>query len=129
MVKITVVADCGNSPKKTFLKDLNIAFAEGNVEFIANNLADDVTWETVGHHRLEGKDAFVSALNEMRDTQVSELTIERVITHGKEGAVNGVMATTAGKRYAFCDVYEFKNAAGTAIRSLLSYVIETSNAS
>lgn len=128
MVKITVVADCGNSPKKLFLKDLNIAFAEGNVDFIAENLANDVTWETVGHNRLEGKDAFVSALKEMNDTQVSELTIERVITHGKEGAVNGVMATTEGKQYAFCDVYEFKNTTGTAIRNLSSYVIETSDA-
>ena len=33
MTKIISNPNCGNSPKMEFLKDFNIAFATGNVEF------------------------------------------------------------------------------------------------
>ncbi|MBN2501301.1 MAG: hypothetical protein JXB38_11030 [Anaerolineales bacterium] len=41
MVKISVAADCGNSPKKRFLKDFNIALAEGNQPFLLESVTDD----------------------------------------------------------------------------------------
>jgi hypothetical protein len=45
-------------------------------------------------------------------------------THGKEGAVNGIMKMNDGKQYAFADFYEFKNTTSIIIKSMTSYVIE-----
>jgi hypothetical protein len=44
MVKVIVGNDCGNSPKNLFLKDFNIAVAEGNIELISQSITEDVTW-------------------------------------------------------------------------------------
>ncbi|MGF1504476.1 MAG: hypothetical protein ACFB51_04975 [Anaerolineae bacterium] len=74
MPSLSVGADCGNSPKKTFLRDLNIAFAEADVAAIS------------------------AALEEMRVLQAAALTIHAVITHGSEGAVNGEITMADGSR-------------------------------
>lgn len=34
MTKINIPFDCGNSPKREFIKQFNIAFAKGNADFI-----------------------------------------------------------------------------------------------
>jgi hypothetical protein len=124
MVKITVSADCGNSPKKLFLKQLNIAFAEGDLAFVADSVTEDIAWHIVGDRRIQGKDDFVEALEQMKDRKAAALIISKVITHGKEGAVNGEIKMMDGKNYAYCDVYEFKGAKGASIKSIQSYVIE-----
>lgn len=35
MTRITLHADCGNSPKKEFLKEINVAVVNGNIGFLA----------------------------------------------------------------------------------------------
>jgi len=124
MLKIKVKADCGNSPKREFLKDFNIAFAKGDAQFIIAQVTDDIVWEMIGEQAIEGKGNFSKAINEMKEKEVAEITLEKVITHGKEGAVNGIMKMRDGKQYAFSDFYEFKNTAGTNIKTMTSYVIE-----
>ena len=48
MTEINIKADCGNSPRKQFLKELNIAFAKGNPDFIIDVCAGiDKTTTTV----------------------------------------------------------------------------------
>jgi hypothetical protein len=49
MAKITVKAGYGNAPRKLFLKDFNIAFAKGDIDFMTTNLADDVEGECPVH--------------------------------------------------------------------------------
>jgi len=44
MTKIVSSPNCGNSPKMEFLKEFNIAFAKGNVEFITENVTLEF-WE------------------------------------------------------------------------------------
>ncbi len=124
MVKINIEADCGNSPKKEFLKDFNIAFAEGNLSFISENITDDVIWVMVGDKRIEGKDAFMNELEQMKDSKVTELTVDKIITHGKEGSANGEIVMSDGNTYAFSDVYEFKSAKGNSLKSITSFVIK-----
>ncbi len=124
MVNTTVHTSCKNSPKREFLKEWTIAFAEGNSSFVLDGISDGVTWNIVGDKRIEGKEAFGQALEEMGANEVAELALHKIVTHGKEGAVNGTMVMENGKRYAFCDVYEFTNARGTTIKSIESYVIE-----
>ena len=108
MTKITLKTDCGHSPKKEFLKDFNVAFGKGNTKFLADHVTDDIVWTMVGDKNIEGK----------------ECIIEKVVTHGKEGAVNGIMKMENGKEYAFSDFYEFKNSTSTEVKTITSYVIQ-----
>lgn len=123
MVQITVDADCGNSPKQTFIKDFNIAFAEGNIDYLVEHVSDTVIWEMIGDKRIEGKAAFVAELEQMKDMSLAGFTLKSVSTHGKVGAADGVMTMPNGEQYAFCDVYEFTNARGKAISRIRSYII------
>ena len=124
MVKISVAADCGNSPKKRFLKDFNIAYVEGNSDFLLDGVSDDFHLNTVGDRQIEGKAEFAQALAGTRKNPPTELTLATIITHGKEGAANGTIKTQDGRVFAFCDVYAFKSAKGDKIKSITSYVIE-----
>ncbi|MEQ8218616.1 MAG: nuclear transport factor 2 family protein [Arenibacter sp.] len=124
MTKITIKTDCGHSPKKEFLKDFNAAFGKGNTEFLTANVTDDIVWTMVGNKVVEGKEAFAKAIQKMADYKVSECVIEKIVTHGKEGAVNGVMKMDDGKEYAFSDFYEFKNTKSTDLKTITSYLIQ-----
>ncbi|UZR94595.1 nuclear transport factor 2 family protein [Chondrinema litorale] len=124
MVKVSMDADCGNSPKVAFLKTLNIAFAEGNVALISDSVTENIVWNMIGDKSIEGKPDFVKTLEAMKATKTKELVLKSIVTHGKEGATNGEMILENGEKYAFCDVYEFSNAKGSAIKTITSYVIE-----
>ncbi len=124
MITLIVSEDCGNSPKNIFLKDLTIAFASGDVEFILEKVVDDIRWNRVGERLLLGKEDFAEALEQLKADPVVELAIHHVAAHGKAGAVNGEAKLKSGKRRAFCDVYEFGSAKGNSVKEITSYVIE-----
>ena len=48
MPKITVHADCENSPRKALLRDLNIAFAKADIGGILDLFTDDIRWRIMG---------------------------------------------------------------------------------
>ncbi len=123
MVKVIVSADCGNAPKKLFLKQFNTAFAEGNIEFLAESVSDDIVWKIVGTQLIAGKAEFDATLEKIDFTENSEVTVKRIITHGKEAAANGEIVTTTGQKYTFCDFYEFSGAKGMRVKFIESYNI------
>lgn len=43
MVTINVTEDCGNSPKNLLLKELNIAFARGDIASLTDLVTADLT--------------------------------------------------------------------------------------
>lgn len=124
MTKITVSTDCGNAPKREFLKAFNIAFAKGDVDFLAGSVTDTIVWNIMGERKIEGKEQFMEELERMKAEEASELILDRVLSHGKEGAASGVMKMKNGKEYAFSDFYEFSGAKGASVKSITSYVIE-----
>lgn len=123
MLEIISTTDCGNSPKAQLLKDWNIAFAKGDTGFLLEKVTEDINWQLVGDRQIEGKIDFAAALQKMKTTKAVKLRIDHVITHGKAGSVNGMLLLEDGKRYAFCDVYTFKNARAKQIKAIASYVI------
>ncbi|WP_420577664.1 nuclear transport factor 2 family protein [Ekhidna sp.] len=125
MTKITIKADCGNSPKKEFLKDFNVAFATGNAEFIIDNVSDDIRWYMYGDREFEGKADFAKEINIMKDYVADEVIVHSIVTHGAEAALNGEIKMS-GKTYAFCDMYQFTSAGSNTIKEMRSYVIPTS---
>lgn len=124
MVKINSSPNCGNSPKMEFLKAFNIAFAKGNLDFVLEGVSDEIVWDIVGNTTITGKESFADELQNMKTNTVAELTLHQILSHGKEGAVNGLMKMQDGKQYAFSDFYQFSSAKGTMIKSMTSYIIE-----
>jgi hypothetical protein len=123
MPRIISQADCGNSPKNILLEKLTIAYAEGDTDFILNHVTNDISLTLVGKKTQQGKAAFGAALEQRKTNPIAELTIQHVLTHGKAGAVNGTTRSADGVTRAFCDVYEFNNAKGSAVKTITSYVI------
>lgn len=122
--KIIVEEDCGNAPKKLLLKELNIAFARGDVENILSYVTDDIVWESVGEKQLKGIENFRNELENLKQVEVAELKIENIITHGWIASANGIMHMKSGEKFAFCDVYVFNSAAKTGkIKAIKSYCI------
>lgn len=123
MAKINIQPDCGNSPRKLFLKDLNVALANGDIEFITKNIQDDITWEIVGHLRLNGKENYLKAIKGHKLWKVKELTIDTIITHGPDASVSGQIIAADNSTFAFCDIYRFKGAGGTIINSIKTFLV------
>lgn len=116
--------DCGNAPKKAFLKEFNIAFAKGDSTFIAESVSDDLSWEIVGEKTIEGKIEFTEWLEGLGDHQVTEIHIKNILTHGRTGAVDGTLYMKDGRCIQYCDLYHFTSAGKKAkIKSMTSYVI------
>lgn len=122
-LKINTLIDCGNAPRKKLLLDFNVAFAEGNVDFILKSVHEDVVWNMIGKTTFEGKQAFGNAIREMVNHTAKELNIHQIITHGKVASLNGEMLMQDNTKYAFCDVYEFVSAGKNVIKKLDSYVL------
>jgi hypothetical protein len=123
--KIIVEEDCGNAPKKLLLKDLNIAFARGDSEKILSYVTDNIVWESVGEKRLEGIENFRKELETLKQTEVAELKIEHIITHGWIASANGIMHMKNGKTFAFCNVYVFNSASKNGkLKAIKSYCIQ-----
>src|SRR5688572_24528441 len=100
MVKITVSADCGNSPRKLFLKDFHIALATGDAALISANLDDNILWQIPGDKDVHGKADVVKVLTQRISENSAELSLSTIITHGTDAAVNGERIFENGKKYA-----------------------------
>ena len=123
MPKITIVNDCGNAPKRQLLRDLNIAFARSDVDAILAYFTEDIIWRIVGEREIRGEAAVRQELESMQGVVTRELVIHSIITHGREGAINGEVITQNGEHYAFCDICQFSSAAGKGIKSMKSYTV------
>lgn len=124
MTKITLTSDCGNAPKKEFIQKINIAFAKGDLNFLLESVTDDIIWNIIGDKKITGKEKVREELEEMKTQKASELILDRILTHGKEGAASGIMKMQNAKKYAFSDFYEFSGAKATKLKSITSFVIE-----
>lgn len=123
-LKVICSVDCGNAPKKEIIRDFTIAVARNDIDFIGENVTDNIMWNIVGDKRFQGKNNFIEALGKMGDVKTIELRIDNVLTHGKDGSANGVLTFANNKLYAFCDVYTFSSSKKNArIKEITSYVI------
>jgi len=121
MTRVKRSDDCGNSPKNAFVEDFTIALATRDGDGVAARVSDDVRLNVVGRAPIVGKDAVMDALDAM--APVVTLTIARVLTHGRTGAVNGVVEYANGGGAQFCNVYEFSSAKGNRVSDITAYVV------
>lgn len=110
--------------KGKFLQKINEAFAKSDIDFIIENVTDNIEWTAVGDFSVSGKEEFKKALQEMATNEPFTLEIKNIITHGDSAAVDGEMQSPNGKRYAFCDVYKFNGFKNPKINKMTSYVVD-----
>lgn len=110
--------------KEKFLQKINEAFARSDIDFIIDNVTEDIEWTAVGDFTVKGREQFVDALGKMASDVPFKLEIKNIITHGDSAAVNGEMKSPDGKRYAFCDVYKFSGFKNPKIKKMTTYVID-----
>lgn len=123
MTKINVQPDCGNAPRKLYLKDFNVALAKGDIEFFKKNIHENITWELVGASLVKGKENYLKALVQYKLWKVKQLTIDTIITHGPDASVSGRLITADNSQFNYCDIYKFKSAGGTTIHSIKSFLL------
>lgn len=120
MTRIELSGDCDNSPKNKLLQDLTVAIARNDLERIAQIVTEDVDWVPIGRKSVTGVSSLCQRIS--RVGPATRLTIDRVMSHGKSGAVNGEVTYRKSNR-AFCFVFEFANAKGQAVKRITSYYI------
>ncbi len=126
-VKIICAEDCGNAPKKEFLRAFNVAFVRNDIGFIMDNIIDDIQWNLIGSHAWQGKDQVLRMLERLNDRTPTELIISNIITHGYTGSLNGVLNLESNVSYAFCNIYRFNSSLNkTKIKEITSYIIDLS---
>jgi len=115
--------------KHDLLREINDAFARGDVAFFADKVTDDVRWTMVGEPTIVGREALLAAMAEGNTGALPDLRIAGIITHGEEAAVHGTMDLADGdgtaRTYAFCDIYRFSGFKTPKIREMTSFVIAT----
>ena len=119
-MKVIRSSDCGNSPKQKLLEDMSVALAGADAGLIDSLTVPELVWLHVGGNPVEGQDAVLSAIRQ--SGPATEVSIERVVSHGRVGAVNGII-TRGGKRTAFCHMFEFNNTKCTHVKSISTYSV------
>lgn len=114
---------CDNSPKNLFVQEAAIALRTQGTDFLATRISADAAWASAGRELLRGKTAVLDAVR-LAPERLARLTVFLAFTHGKAGAVNGVLEFADGRTEHFCDVFEFSSVKGVEIRAITSYVGE-----
>lgn len=126
-IKIECAENCRNSPRKELLKDLSISFVKKEIGFCMDWVTDDVVWELIGDKQIQGKNDFEKALHQIKNTEIQQLCIRNIITHGNAGSVNGTLILNNKQSIAFCDVYNFRGfSKNSKVKAITSYIIKTS---
>lgn len=124
MVKIHVQEDCGNAPKKLFVKDFIVAMVNKDQAFMDQHMTDDIQWNVVGEPPIKGKESVLTALQRLRGNPVTALTIHTIVTHGYDGVAEGLLQLKDGTTQAFCDVYRFRSSTNNApVKVITTYAI------
>lgn len=124
MVKIHVQEDCGNAPKKMFVRDFIIAAVNADQSFLDKNSTEDMQWSVIGGPHVEGKKSVLAALMQSRGGTVAELIIRTIVTHGYDGVAEGQLKLKDGQKIAFCDVFRFRASTNNApVKAITTYAI------
>lgn len=119
-----------NSPRQAWLRDFNLAFIAGEIERTLEFVSDDIVWDLVGEGRIEGREGMRTWLRSMSGKRARRVELKQVITHGRAAAVNGSYEMESGKKFEFCDVYEFTSTRNDSpIRHYTSYVVRVGEGS
>lgn len=114
--------------KEEFIRDFNQAFSKNDLDFILNNMTEDVQWNFVGEKPMEGKEAVKEFMEPMKEMETLEMELIQIITNGQTAAASGRMKVKEPsgeiKNFGFADFYEFSGLKNPKISKMTSYVVE-----
>ena len=67
-----------------FFQKISEAFAKGDVDFLLENMTDDIKLDFIGQQTIIGKDAVAKMFEPMRGVEAKEYVTNHLITHGKK---------------------------------------------
>ncbi|MCM8570136.1 nuclear transport factor 2 family protein [Gramella jeungdoensis] len=112
--------------RKDFIKKINEAFASCDIEFISGSVTDDIQWKIVGDKTIAGRSDFESELGRMKQGGPMEIKVVEFINEKEKTVVEGIVEIKIEpgkyKRYAFCDVYIFKDDNSNKVKELRTYI-------
>ena len=113
--------------KEEFIRDFNEAFSKNDLDFILNNMSDDIEWNFVGEEPRKGKEAVKEFMEPMKNTETLELELLQIITDGRTAAANGRMKIKEPsgeiKSFGFADFYVLDGLKTPKIKKMTSYVV------
>ncbi len=117
MPRVNRSSVCGHSPKNKLVGDIALALEARDTDFLSTILDSNAVWNYMGGSATTAETILghVGAMNSP-DT----LTIDRVASHGKVGAVNGTIRQENGG-HRFCHVIEFTSVKCNQVRRIESY--------
>lgn len=113
--------------KEEFIRDFNEAFSRNDLDFILNNMSDDIAWDFVGEKTMKGKDEVREFLKPMEGIQTMEMELLQIISRDQSAAANGWMEikepSGETKRFGFVDFYEFEGLKMPKVKKMTSYMV------
>ena len=123
-LKITRHVNLDGSPKRQFVDALVLGLIKGDINFVLDNVADDVIWKVVGKAAIRGKNKLVEVLQQpWQDSEVIEIIIESVMVDDFSGAVNGIRRHQNKRIYNFHTILGFNDADGTEVQEIIHYKV------
>lgn len=117
--------DCGNAPRRLLLVNMYNALANKDEEFLRHHVMTDVVWEVIGKQNISGLSELITFFHTFKENKLLRIEIDTVLTHGRYGAVNGIMTFQNHSIFGFCDVYTFSSASKSGkVKQVSSYVIK-----
>lgn len=89
MAKITISPDCGNAPRKLFLKTFHETIANGQPDDLRNSVSTSAEFSIAGEEKVVGNENIVKRIQHSPLWKVKELKVETIITHGPDASVSG----------------------------------------
>lgn len=122
MSRLIVPEDCGNSPRKRFLRDWYQALANNDLTELENQLNTDCQLCMAGGKSFKGRLSILTYFQTDPLHHAIEIRIETIITHGRDASVNGVYETKNGVVH-FSDVFRFKSASGFDVSEIKRHLV------
>lgn len=117
--------------REKLLRKLNNAFAECDVNFLADSVINEIQWEIVGEKTISGRREFEKALERMKVGGAMDIKVRNLLIHEEQAVVEGIVEFNVepGKKrkYAFCDIYLFSES-GNKVKELRTYVTQIKKA-
>ena len=113
--------------KEEFIRDFNEAFSKNDLDFILNNMSDDIVWDFVGEKTMKGKDEVRDFMKPMSGIRTLEMELLQIISREQSAAANGRMKIREPsgeiKSFEFADFYQFDGSKIPKITKMTSYVV------
>lgn len=113
--------------KEEFIKTFNEAFSRNDLDFILDNMTNDVEWNFIGEKTMKGKDAVKEFMEPMKNIETLEMELQQIIARDGTAAANGRMKikelTGEIKSFGFADFYELEGSTNPKIKRMTSYVV------